>query len=537
MSKKNSNKPSGHTGQSTNKQEQAGKKGLSRRDVLKSLATLPVLGALAYGVFRKQRYKNFLRQNILQETSMSRNTPSPVYFGKATGERLRLGIIGYGGRGEHLVRALGFPHPDVIDTWKQAAMKDSKDKRYEQYMSQPDLNVAINGICDIFDVHAERALKAGANQGREGSNGSLGQAPKRYRRYKDLMSANDIDAVVIATPDHWHARMIMDAARAGKHVYVEKAMTRTVQEAFEVRETVHQSNIIFQLGHQNRQTESYLKAEEAIRKKLLGNINLIEVTTNRNSPTGAWVYPIHPRAGRQTIDWQQFTEPTSNHPFSKERFFRWRCWWDYGTGLSGDLLTHEYDALNQIMHLGIPRSAMASGGIYHYKDGRTVPDTLQVAYEYPERDLTLLYSATLASRKDRGKVIMGHDGYMELGNTLQIYADPRSTRYKEKIEKGIIDPSLPIYSYVPGKKGVDAVTSATEKYFAGRGLLYTYRGGKRVDTTHLHLAEWIHGIRTGKQPSCNINRGFEEAITAHMSTLSYKENRKVYWDATNQQIV
>jgi len=468
---------------------------------------------------------------------MSGNTPSPVYFGKATGEQLRLGIIGYGGRGEHLVRALGFPHPDVIDSWKKAAMKDSKDKRYEQYMNQPDLNVTINGICDIFDVHAQRALQAGANQGRVGSKGSLGQPPKSYRRYKDLLAADDIDAVVIATPDHWHAQMIIEAARAGKHVYVEKAMTRTVQEAFQVRDTVKQSNIIFQLGHQNRQTESYLKAQEAIRKNLLGNINLIEVTTNRNSPNGAWVYPIHPQASQQTIDWQQFTEPTTNHPFSKERFFRWRCWWDYGTGLSGDLLTHEYDALNQIMHLGIPHSAMASGGIYHYKDGRTVPDTLQVAYEYPERDLSLLYSATLASRKDRGKVLMGHDGYMELGNTLQIYADPRSTRYREKIAKGIIDPSLPIYSYVPGKKDVDAVTSATEKYFAGRGLLYTYRGGRRVDTTHLHLAEWIHGIRTGRQPSCNIDRGFEEAITAHMSTISYKENRKVYWDKKKQKII
>src|SRR6056297_3056653 len=208
MSEHLHNKPTGQTGQSDKKNKTANKKGLSRRDVLRSLATLPVLGAFAYGVFRKQRYKNFLRQNILQETSMSHNTPSPVYFGKATGEKLRLGIIGYGGRGEHLVRALGFPHPDVIDSWKQAAMNDSKDKRYEQYMNQPDLNVTINGICDIFDVHAERALKAGANKGRQGNKGSLGQPPKRYRRYTDLLAADDIDAVVVAAPDHWHAPMI-----------------------------------------------------------------------------------------------------------------------------------------------------------------------------------------------------------------------------------------------------------------------------------------------------------------------------------------
>jgi len=538
MSDKNSHHKSYNEKQSgAGDQGKIQRKGLSRRDVLKSLATVPVLGALAYGVFRKQRYKDFLRRNILQETNMTGDTPSPAYFGKATGEHLRLGIIGFGGRGEHLVRALGYPHPDVIDSWKKGAMKNSNDTRYQQYMNQPDLNVTINGVCDIFDVHAGRALKAASNKGRQGNEGTFSKPPKRYLRYSDLIAADDIDAVVIATPDHWHAPMIIEAAKAGKHVYVEKAMTRTVEETFEVRRTVRNSNIIFQLGHQNRQTESYIKAREAVKKNLLGNISLIEVTTNRNSPVGAWVYPIHPKASRQTIDWEQFVEPTANHPFSKERFFRWRCWWDYGTGLAGDLLTHEYDAVNQIMHLGIPHSAVASGGIYHYKDGRTVPDTLQVAYEYPEKELTLLYSATLASRNDRGKVIMGHDGYMELGNTMHLYADPRSTRYREKIEKGIIDPSLPIYSYVPGKKGVDAVTSATEKYFAGRGLLYTYRDGQRVDTTHLHIAEWIHGIRTGRQPSCNIDRGFEEAITAHMSTIAYRENTKVFWDEDNKKIV
>jgi hypothetical protein len=189
------------------------------------------------------------------------------------------------------------------------------------------------------------------------------------------------------------------------------------------------------------------------------------------------------------------------------------------------------------MNVGIPKSAMASGGVYFWKDGRTVPDVYQVTYDYPERDLTMFYSGTLASQKDRGKVIMGHDAYMDLGQTMQIYADPNSTKYQEKINKGIIKPDLPIYSYVPGQKGVDAVTSATEQYFAGRGLLYTYRGGRRVDTTHLHIAEWLHSIRTNKQPSCNIERGFEEAITAHMSTISYRENRKVYWDEKNEKII
>ncbi|MCD4769591.1 MAG: gfo/Idh/MocA family oxidoreductase, partial [Bacteroidales bacterium] len=226
-----------------------------------------------------------------------------------------------------------------------------------------------------------------------------------------------------------------------------------------------------------------------------------------------------------------------DHEFSLERFFRWRCWWDYSTGLSGDLLTHEYDAMNQIFGFGIPDSAVSSGGIYHFKDGRTVPDVLHTVFEFDKRELTMMYSATLANGRSRGKLIMGTDATMELSNSMTIYADKDSERYREKIEAGIIDPELPILSFLPGKKTVDAVTSATEQYFAGRGLLYTYRGGKRINTTHLHIKEWLNVIRNGGNTSCNIDRGFEEAITAHMGTISYREGRRVRWDRENEKII
>jgi hypothetical protein len=105
------------------------------------------------------------------------------------------------------------------------------------------------------------------------------------------------------------------------------------------------------------------------------------------------------------------------------------------------------------------------------------------------------------------------------------------------IEKGVIEPQNPIFLYAPGSKRIDAVTSATAKYFAGRGLLYTYRQGKRVDTTHLHIKEWTDCIRTHQQPSCNVDQGFQEAITAHMATVSYLEGVKVYWDAEKEQVL
>ena len=191
-------------------------------------------------------------------------------------------------------------------SWKEDALEDSRNSRYENFLQQDDLNIQVTGVCDLFDVHAERAMAAAANPGREGSGGTMGTPAKRYKNYRDLLAADDIDAVIIATPDHWHAQMTIDAAKAGKHVYAEKGFSLTMEENFSIREAVKSSGIVYQLGHQGRQTESYIKAKEAIDKELIGKINLIEVCTNRNSPNGAWVYDIHPDANERTVDWKQF---------------------------------------------------------------------------------------------------------------------------------------------------------------------------------------------------------------------------------------
>ncbi len=512
---------------------------ISRRNILKAFAAVPVIGAMGYGIFRKKNYDNDIRDQIVKELGISYDPPVlPTIKGVDMSKPIRVGLIGYGIRGEQLMRAAGFAHPSTIDELRESADKNSDDHRYEDFMAQDNLNLQFTGACDLFDIRAQSAIEACSNVNRKGTKEQGPVTCKRYRTYQELLAANDIDAVIIATPDHWHAQIAMDAAKAGKHIYVEKGMTRTVEEVYQLTDVIKKSNVVFQLGHQGRQTESFIKAKEIIDKGLLGKINLIEVCTNRNSPNGAWVYDIHPDASEQNIDWEQFQGPTPNRvPFSKERFFRWRCWWDYGTGLGGDLLTHEYDALNQMLNLGIPHSCVASGGVYFYKDGREVPDVFQAVYEYPDRDLTFMYSATLASDRDRGKIIMGHDGNISIGGELTVYADPESTKYKALIDKGVIDPSNPIFLYSPGSKRIDAVTSATAKYFAGRGLLYTYRQGKRVDTTHLHIKEWTDCIRTNQQPSCNIDQGFQEAITSHMATISYREGVKVYWDAEKQVIV
>jgi len=540
-----------------NNQEKGNHKTIShgRRDALKAMATLPIVGAMAYGVYskRKKEMSNLTSANMFHFKSDNASI-TPL---SSDGKTVRLGIIGSGIRGKQLMIALGFGTPQYVEGLKEAQTNNPGNSRLKDFREQEDLHVVITGVCDIFDVHAEEAIAAAANIHREGVNGKYGAQPKRYLNYRDLLAAEDVDAVVIASPDHWHGQMAIDAVNAGKHVYLEKPMSWTVPETYALREAVKQSGVIFQLGHQNRQVEAYGRAREIVEKGLLGPITLIETGTNRNDPNGAWVYPIHPDASPNSIDWKQFegdpdrireymdymtsaglaqyVGPEPRDKFSLERFFRWRCWWDYSTGLSGDLLTHEYDAMNQILGLGIPSSATSSGGVYFFKDGRTVPDVLQTAFEYSDKGFTMLYSATLGSQFSRSRKIMGHDATMEVGNTLTVTIDPRSEQYSEKIENGTIKPGEPFYHYMPGKS-IDAVTSATELYFAERGLLYSYVDGKRYNTTYLHLREWLECIRTGKQPSCGIDEGFQEAITAHMGTRAYLEGRTMYWDAEKEEI-
>ncbi len=522
------------------KPEKKEKVSFGRRDILKGLATIPVFGPFLYAFLKKKLSDDFKKKEILAELGISRKAPEvlPKTVLKKSKELVRLGIIGFGIRGEELVRAAGFAHPDWVERKKKQARENKLNKGLETFLNQEDLNVVLSGVCDVFDVRAERAMATSLNDIRPGGGSGLLKGAKRYIHYQDMLQSNDVDAVIIATPDHWHAQMTIDAVNAGKHVYCEKCMTRTVDETFKITEAVKKSGKVFQLGHQGRQQESYIKAKQIAEKNILGKITLVETTTNRNSPNGAWVYDIHEEGSPDTIDWEQFQGPAPHKvPFSLERFFRWRCWFDYGTGLSGDLLSHEYDATNQILELGIPKSVVASGGIYFFQDGRDVPDVFQAVYEYPDRDLTLIYSATLANGRHRGKIFMGHDATMEVSSLLTVTADLESTRYKEKIMNKIINTSLPLFTYQPGLKGIDTVTSATERYFATRGLMYTMRGGRPVNTSHLHIKEWLDCIRNDLQPSCNIDRGFEEAITCHMATISYLEGRKVEWDPVSKKIV
>ena len=529
-----------------NKENESNNTSSERRELLKSLATVPALAAFLIAFWQKWRRDALKKTNLLSNLIQEKVAPA-VVSDVSNSKHLNLGIIGYGGRGHHLVRGAGFAHLGWTESAAENARKNKLDKAFATYMSQEDLNCSLVGVCDLFDVRAEEGIEASKNETRPGSKPV--QTATRYHHYKELLANDDIDAVIIATPDHWHAQIVIDAAKAGKHVYCEKGLTRTFDEAINVYDAVKKTGITFQLGHQNRQVEANEKAKQIIDQGLLGPINLVELTTNRNSPWGAWVWDIHPEGNARTIDWDTFQEQAPNKiPFGEEalkRFFRWRCWFDYGTGLSGDLFSHDFDALNQIMEIGIPKYASSTGGIYFLKDGRDVPDVWNATLEYPDKDLTVLYSATLSSNNSRGNRIMGHDATMQMGGQSNagsvsgfvVTADSESTQYKDRLESGIINPQYPIYTYTPGSKQIDGVTSATSRYFANKGLLYTYREGKRVDPTHLHIKDWLEAIRSNGQPKCNIEMAIHEAVSCHMATESYLQGRRIEWDPVNRKLI
>ena len=537
-------------GQQENKEKEIIKKhtDLDRRELLKGLATLPAIAAFFVSLWAKLRRDALKKSNLLQDLVKEKQAP-PVVSSTGTSDHIRIGIIGYGGRGGHLVRGAGFATPGWTDLASENARKNRLDKSFATFMQQQDLNVSLVGVCDLFDFRSDLGVQASKNDVRPG--GGPKETATVYQHYTDLLSNDDIDAVIVATPDHWHSRITIDAAKAGKHVYCEKGLTRTFDEAIDVYDTVKRTGITFQLGHQNRQVEANYKAKRIIEQGLLGPINMVELTTNRNSPWGAWVWGIHPDGNERTIDWKTFQEPVpikNRIPFGEEalrRFFRWRCWFDYGTGLSGDLLSHDFDTINQIMDIGIPKYASSTGGVYFYKDGRDVPDVWNATFEYPDKDLTVLYSATLSSNNPRGNRIMGHDATMMMGGQsgggsihgFIVTADDASTQYKERIENGMINTRYPMYSYAPGSKQIDGVTSATSKYFASKGLLYTYRDGKRVDPTHLHIKDWLEAIRMGEQPKCNIEVALHEAVACHMATESYLQGRRIEWDPVNRKLI
>src|SRR5271155_3796510 len=210
-----------------------------------------------------------------------------------------------------------------------------------------------------------------------------GKNIRTTRRYQELLDAKDIDAIIIAVPDHWHKQVVVDALAAGKDVYCEKPMSHNPADGLAMVAAQKKTDRIVQIGAQRTSSVLCAKAKELYEKGTIGELNLVEASYGRNDPTGAWEYPPPPDLSPETLDWDTWLNDAPKIPFNNLHFARWRCWKEYGTGVGGDLMVHLISGMQNTLGWNeIPRSAQALGGIFRWPDGRNMPDLHVVLFNY-----------------------------------------------------------------------------------------------------------------------------------------------------------
>ena len=312
-----------------------------------------------------------------------------------------------------------------------------------------------------------------------------------------------LDAIVIMTPEHLHRDMAIAALQAGKHVYCEKPLTHTIEEGFEILQAVEASGKKFQVGTQRRSSKLYAKAKEIYESGVLGDVVYARAYWYRNSPDSnpAWRYDIPADADPSNTDYQKFLGEAPPTEFNKERYFQWRLFWDYSGGISTDLLVHQTDALHMITGRTYCKSVMCNGGVHAWHDGREVPDTITAAFEYPQ-NFHLNYSVAFSNAHwGYGEELLGRNGTMLIKNLSDLYVYGENPRQVSQ-----------------GKKPAPEMHFNDQKDF-GQG-----------NPTNEHLRNFLDAIQGKAELNCPAIVGHQAAVTGHLATLSYRNDKKVYWD-------
>ncbi|MGM0485332.1 MAG: Gfo/Idh/MocA family protein [Planctomycetota bacterium] len=373
-------------------------------------------------------------------------------------------------------------------------------------------HVRLGGISDISDHYIER-IKPRLED------------PKTpiHRDYHALLDDGDIDAVVIASPDHWHAQMTLDAMDAGKDVYVEKPMTYSFDEAVRVREAARESGRVTQVGYQRRTLAHFYKARDIIQSGILGDITQIQLWSSRNRPTAPWrAYDTYStpglpeKSGPEHVDWKRFQANRPPRPYDPRRFFHWQCYEEYSTGIFGILMSHPLDAANLVMGLDIPDTCSATGGIFQYDDGRTVPDTCNALFNYPSRNLTISFVGSSNNAFfDREAQYRGTHGTMELGpNWLRLYAEQKNALFKQYVASDKADEFEDLRARPIHKEPTNYRWSTTE-----------------------HLDDFFENVKSRGQCKAPIQECFKVTVALAMAIQSYKRKRTACWNADQHRIV
>jgi len=352
------------------------------------------------------------------------------------------------------------------------------------------------------------------------------------RDYREVLLRRDVDAVIIATPDHWHRQIAIDAMNAGKDVYCEKPMVQLVADGKDVIEAEKRTNRILQVGSQRVSSIIYQKAKELLEAGAIGDLNMVEAWVDRNSALGAWQYSIPPDASGASIDWDRFLGRAPKVPFDPVRLFRWRNYRDYGTGVGGDLFVHLFSGIHFVLGAIGPTRVYATGGLRFWKDGRDVPDVLLGLYDYPARgrfpafNLALRVDFVDGATETQGFRFVGSEGILTIGNGVGLSKQPREAEPGYTIDtfpKAVQDEFLKQYraQYPPRKASADAMRPQGEERFLPPPGYSDW-----LD----HHRNFINAVRTRKPVMEDATFGFRAAGPALLSNVSYFDQRVCLWD-------
>ncbi|MBI1895740.1 MAG: Gfo/Idh/MocA family oxidoreductase [Acidobacteria bacterium] len=382
--------------------------------------------------------------------------------------------------------------------------------------------VELVAAADIYDGRLTRAREIWGSQ------------VFTTRDYREVLARRDIDAVIVATPDHWHARITRDALAAGKDVYCEKPMVHSVDEGPGVVEAQRRSGRILQVGSQYVSSLVYAKARDLLAQGAIGKLNMVEAWLDRNSAIGAWQYSIPPDASPQTIDWDRFLGKAPRRPFEPVRLFRWRNYSDYGTGVAGDLFVHLLSGLHFATGSLGPVRVYATGGLRHWKDGRDAPDVMLALLDYPETqrhpEFTLALRVNFKSgvaQENFGFRFVGSEGVMTTSmNSLTLATTPSEAEPGYMIEtfpKAIQEQFLEDYrkKYPEQRATADSIRPLTEQRF-------TPPASHNAHREH-HRTFWT-SVRSRKPVLEDAVFGLRAAGPALLCNTSYFEKRICVWD-------
>jgi predicted dehydrogenase len=353
------------------------------------------------------------------------------------------------------------------------------------------------------------------------------------RDYNEILARKDIDAVIIGTPDHWHKQASIDSMKAGKDVYCEKPMIHLYSDGPAMIEAAKTTNRILQIGSQRVSSILYAKAKELLASGAIGKLNMVTAHWDRNSSMGAWNYTIPPNASPESCDWSRFLGTAPKIPFSAERFFQWRKWNDYGSGVAGDLFVHLFSGTHFVTGAHGPTQGMATGGLRYWKDGRDADDVVLGLFDYREGfNLSLRVNFVDGGEESESLIFTGDEGSMEIGWTwVSVNRVPR-----EK-EPGLTINTFPKAMQAeieaeydkkyPRKHPNGPPAAGYEKYVAPEGYSDQYD----------HFKNFFASVRSRKPVVEDAVFGYRAAGAALMSNLSIKKKQVVKWDPEEMKLL